>query len=384
VIPRAYVADAKAHIRTFLAEALEDLGFIACECETASDLASLFELTAPDLLVLGLSTSGGEVHGMLEVLAQNRFEGHVLPVGPRDSVLATAVRQAGEEFGIAILPPLPTPFGPTTLRESMAMLLPVSPPPSPEVDVAEALKAGWLEMWYQQKIDVHTLSQRGAEALIRMRHPAWGVVPPARFLPDETDPNFRNLSEFVIGQVFEDWRSFAALHGPVDISINLPVSILKVPQAIRDLCLQMPTHPGFGGLLIELNCDEVIMNLDFVADAARRMRFQNIAVSIDDVGADWPELMALPGLPFAELKVDRQFVTGAADDRLKQSVCCSIVDFAAAAGVRTVAVGVETRADFVAAHQAGFDIVQGFLFGKPMQARKFARAALARPVLLQH
>jgi EAL domain-containing protein (putative c-di-GMP-specific phosphodiesterase class I)/CheY-like chemotaxis protein len=380
--PRACVADAKAHVRIFLSETLEDLGFIAQECEGAADLDAVFERAPPDLLVLGLSGNGANAHSMLQVLARHQFDGRVLPVAPRDSVLATAVRQAGHELGIAVLPTLPTPFGADTLRDSLAMLLPAAPAPSPPVDVAEALKAGWLELWYQHKVDIRTLHPRGAEALIRLRHPAWGVVPPAAFLPDETDPHFRQLSEFVIRRAFDDWRHFAARHGPVDISVNLPVAFLKIPDAIHDMRLHMPTHPGFGGLLIELSCADVIQNLDFVADAARRMRFHNIAISLDDVGAEWPALMALQGFPFAELKVDRQFVTGAADDRLKQTVCRGIADFAGSVGARTVGVGVETRADFVAAHQAGLDLVQGFLFGKPMAAGKFARAALARPIML--
>ena len=114
--------------------------------------------------------------------------------------MVKAVRQIGDEYGIAMLPSLPTPFSAGTLRASLAALLPVEPAPSPAVDVAEALKAGWLELWYQQKINVQTLVPSGAEALVRMRHPAWGVVPPAYFIRDDKDPHFRALSEFVIGR----------------------------------------------------------------------------------------------------------------------------------------------------------------------------------------
>ena len=60
-----------------------------------------------------------------------------------------------------------------------------------------------------------------------MRHPAWGVVPPAYFIPDDNDPHFRALSEFVIGRAIEDWRYLLEQQGPVDLSINLPVSFLR-------------------------------------------------------------------------------------------------------------------------------------------------------------
>ena len=144
--------------------------------------------------------------------------------------------------------------------------------------------------------------------------------------------------------------------------------------AVRDLCRAMPAHPAFGGLLIEINSSEVIDNPDLAVDAARRLRLHNIAIAIDNVGAEWPSLMELRSFPFVELKVDHQYVNGCADDRLKQTVCRRIVELARDNGARAIAQGVETRADFLAAHDMGFDLVQGYLFGKPMAVRKFARS----------
>lgn len=380
--PRACVADGKRHIRTFLADALEELGFVTFECAEAADLKQVLETQTPDLVVLGLSAEGTEAQAILELLAAARFNGKILPVGLRDSVLATATRQLGAELGLPLLPILPTPFGADSLRDSVAMLLPSEAPPSLPVDVAEALKAGWLELWYQQKIDARTLMPRGAEALIRMRHPAWGVVPPASFIPDENDRTFRSLSEFVIGRAIDDWHYFIEQNGPVDLSINLPMTFLEDRQTVRDLCAQMPAHPAFGGMLIELKSAEVIGNVDLAIDIARQIRFHNIAISIDDLGPEWPALMGLESFPFVELKVDRQFVTGCADDRLKQTVCRGIIDLADSYGARTVAEGVESRTDFLAAHEMGFDLAQGFLFGKASTAKKFARSSLARPILV--
>jgi EAL domain-containing protein (putative c-di-GMP-specific phosphodiesterase class I) len=214
--------------------------------------------------------------------------------------------------------------------------------------------------------------------LVRMRHPTWGVVPPAYFVHDDKDPHFRALSEFVIGRAMEDWRYFLEQQGPVDLSVNLPVSFLRDRQAVLDLRRWMPAHPGFGGLLIEINSTEVIDNLDLAIDVARQVRLHNIAISIDNVGAEWPSLMDIRSFPFVEMKVDRQFVTGFTDERLKQTVCRGIIELAQGYGARTIAQGVETRADFLTAHELGFDLVQGYLFSKPMGVRKFARS---RPLL---
>ena len=380
--PRACVVDSKKHLRLFLSDALDDLGFVTCECGQARDLAGLLQSEQPDLIVLSVCVDGINVGEILEAIVRNNFGGKVLVIGQPDSIMVKAVRQIGDEYGIAMLPSLPTPFGTASLRASVSELLPAEPAPSPAVDVAEALKAGWLELWYQQKIDTRSLVPDGAEALVRMRHPAWGVVPPARFVPDDKDPHFRALSDFVIGRAIEDWRYLLESQGPVDLSINLPVAFFGDDAAIRDLSRAMPSHPAFGGLLIELDSSEVIGHPDVAVDAARHLRLHNIAFALDNVGAEWPALLELPSFPFTELKVDRQYVSGCADDRLKQTVCRRIVELARDNGARVVAQGIETSADFQAAHDMGFDLVQGHLFGKPVAVRKFARGRPQLPAVV--
>src|SRR3954470_11506141 len=251
--PRACVVDSKKHLRLFLSDALEDLGFVTCECGQAGDLASMLQAEQPDLIVLSVCVDGINVGEILEAIVRRNFGGKVLVIGQPDSIMVKAVRQIGDEYGIAMLPSLQTPFGAASLRASVAELLPAQPAPSPAVDVAEALKAGWLELWYQQKINARTLVPSGAEALVRMRHPAWGVVPPAYFIPDQNDPHFRKLSEFVIGRAIEDWHYLLEQQGPVDLSINMPVSFLGNGEAVRNLCRALPEHPAFGGLLIEID-----------------------------------------------------------------------------------------------------------------------------------
>jgi EAL domain-containing protein (putative c-di-GMP-specific phosphodiesterase class I) len=90
-----------------------------------------------------------------------------------------------------------------------------------------------------------------------------------------------------------------------------------------------------------------------------------------------PFLAAHGDFPFAEIKVDRQFVAGCAKDPLKAAICRRVVALADSVGARSVAEGVETTSDFHAAREIGFDRVQGFLFAKPMEAHAFARTFLA-------
>ena len=93
--------------------------------------------------------------------------------------------------------------------------------------------------------------------------------------------------------------------------------------------------------------------------------FRKIAISIDDLGSEWSSLVGLQDFPFVEIKVDRQFVSGCGDDHLKRVMCRQIRELAESYGARTVAEGVENRADFLTVRELGFDMVQGLLFGRP-------------------
>jgi EAL domain-containing protein (putative c-di-GMP-specific phosphodiesterase class I) len=370
------VVDHRQHIRTFLCDILDELGFITCECAEFGEFNKHLypqHPQRPDLIVLGLSGNGKKDAEMLKTLAAEKFGGMVLLLGS-NSPLVPLAQEFGEKLGLTMLPPLHTPFGSVSLCSSVAILLPIEVPPPSPVDIAEAVSAGWLELWYQPKIDVHTNAVEGAEALIRIRHPTWGIVTPAYFIPADDDPRFAAISEFVIDQAVQDWRDFVIRRGPIEIAINLPIAFLQKPGAIPELWRRMPNHPAFDGMVIEINGVEATRSLSLAKAIARQLRFYNIGISINDLGEEWPSLMGLDDFPLIELKVDRKLVTGCAHAPVKKKVCRRIIDLAHGYGIRTVADGVETRDDFYAVREMGFDLVHRTMFGKPMAAKKFATA----------
>jgi EAL domain-containing protein (putative c-di-GMP-specific phosphodiesterase class I) len=377
VRPRACVADSKPHTRAFLTDVLEELGFVTCECAEIGALSGVLDAWLADLIVLGPSLGGVAASEMLKAVAATRFDGKVLLIGPDRSPQVMALRELAEKCGIVVLPTLSTPFAIGSLRDSLAAVLPTEAVPNPPIDAGEALAAGWLELWYQPKVNARVFSASGAEALIRARHPTWGIVSPAYFLPDDNDPHFRALSGFVIRHAITDWRYFVSEQRRIEIAINLPIAFLRNPECVRLLCDQLPDHPAFEGLIVEINSTELIRDLDLAKQIARQLRFHNIGISIDDTGAEWPALSGLHDFPFVELKVNRELVAGCAHDRLKRYVCRCIHDLAEGYGAQTVAEGVETQADFQCVRDMGFDLVQGLLFAKPMPPKRFARTLTA-------
>src|SRR5262245_39071230 len=373
-MPSVCVADARQQIRTFLAETLEDLGCVTCECVHVVELSAELGARPPDLVVIGSSAGGIEACEMVELLAAKEFGGKVLVLGPRASPMVAAIQELGAELGLAMLPLLPTPFSRGDLRSSIAALLPIESPAKHSVDAAEALHAGSLELWYQPKIDMRTLALSGAEALAPIRHRTLRVLPPEYVMPD--DPHVSAVSELAIDRMINDWRYFTAQHGHIEIAVNLPITLFRDPELIEHLYRRIPDHPAFEGLIVQVNAADVIRNLELVKKIARLFRHRTIAISIGDLGAEWPSLSGLADFPFVELKVARQFVTGCAGDRRKQATCRRIIDLADAVGARSVADGMENRADFLAARELGFNLAQGALFARPMTAKNFARSAL--------
>jgi EAL domain-containing protein (putative c-di-GMP-specific phosphodiesterase class I) len=246
-------------------------------------------------------------------------------------------------------------------------------------EATKALGAGWLELWYQPKIGSQMLDLRGAEALIRMRHPRLGVVKPAAFMPHLSERLLPALSQFVIAQALSDWRYFLAEQRAVDLSINLPISFLDDPASFQYLCEQLPDDPAFSGLILEVEGNELTRDLLKARAFANQARLRKIAISVDRLGDEWASLLQLRDFPFVEIKVEPELVAGCAQDRSKRTLCRHIVRAANQLGARTVAVGVENNADFLTARDLGFDLVQGFLFAKPMGVQSFVRS-IADPI----
>jgi EAL domain-containing protein (putative c-di-GMP-specific phosphodiesterase class I) len=381
--PCACVAGGKQHVRGFLLEALEELGFTAWQCEQSDELTEMVDRLLPELVVLGVPDGSTEGIGMLGALALRRFTGRILLVGPRHSGLVAAYRDFGQELGLAMLPVLATPFDETSLRTRIAALVPADEPPGTVVDVTEALGVGWLALWYEAKVDMRTLTVGGAEALLRLRHPAWGVVEPSGLILDANDPNFRGLANFVVGQAFADWRGLASGHGPVELAVRLPIDVLCDPQSIEALCRHIPDDAAFPGLIVGVGAAELLRDLPRMRDVAAQVSLHRIGLSIADFAAAWPTGADLSDFPFVEIKVDRRFIAGCADDRRKRAICQRILDLADSVGARSVAEGVESRADFLCVRDMGFDLAQGLLFAHPMPVDRFARTVLGRPTIVK-
>jgi EAL domain-containing protein (putative c-di-GMP-specific phosphodiesterase class I) len=250
------------------------------------------------------------------------------------------------------------------------------------VGLADILDRGWLELFYQPKVELKTKRLVGAEGLVRARHPTQGLLSPGVFLPGASESDMLRLTERVIITALQDWQACAAAGIPLKLSVNVPVSALvKLPIAgiLRQWRPRTSTWPG---LIMEVTEDEIIHDLKIANEVADALREFSCTLALDDFGAGYSSLARLRQLPFSELKIDRSYVINCHVDRVNAGLCETIVELARRLGLKTVAEGIETPHESHKLQGIGCDIGQGYLFGKPMP--KAQLIGIIRRLLMGH
>lgn len=238
------------------------------------------------------------------------------------------------------------------------------------IALAEALRKGWFEIWYQPKIDLKRKSLTGAQALARLRHPELGVLPPADFLYDGEDGIAELAQHTLLGAMF-DWSKFEEAGFCLRLSINVPVGgLLKLPIP-RLVAQYRPHSQRWPGLILEISEDQIARGSAPVEAIAAQLRVNGIAIAIDDFGAGLTSFASLCRLPFAELKIDRSFVVGCASDATNAAICQTAIDLAHRFGGVAVADGIENAADMQALIGMGCDFGEGTLIAPPMPKQRF-------------
>jgi len=388
----AYVLDDEPEIAAIVCHVLNASGFAPRPFAQAVPFLTEVKRVPPELVVLDLALGQSDAIEIIRQLEVLKYKGNVLLITGRDEATLIEVNQIGERHGLCMLPPLKKPFRPADLQARLApqpanRAAACAEPKTPieredirriKVDLGEALDKKWLELWYQPKIDLKSMRVSGAEALVRARHPEFGIVKPTDLLPPPGDPLFRPLSTFVIRRALADWDRLADHGLSLKLAVNMPASVLDAPDFITIVRQLLPTDPRFPGLIIEVTEDEIIRDPQWAHELATQLKLYKVWLSIDDFGSGYASLSRLHDLPFMEVKIDRLFVHECASNQLKQALCQTVVDLAHRFGATVCAEGLETADDLRCLLAMGCDTAQGYLFGRPMPLDQFARALLGR------
>jgi len=364
-----YILDDEPAFCDLVTQVATAAGFSARSFGDLTSLEIALTEALPDVIVLDLSLGGSDGIDVIRSLANSRFGGSILIASGLEAETIGAVTHIGEQYGLTMLPFLRKPFQLEQLTERLDLVTSVMG--GGEADVDNALRNGYLELWYQPKINLDSGLVCGAEALIRLRHPKRGILLPSSFLPAPGDPRHGPLANFVMRRSLADWSFFAGSGLNIKLAINMPISIFETPEFVANLRKYLPTRGDFPGLIVELIEDEVIRNADFAREVAVQLKLYNIDVSIDDFGSGYSTLERLRSLPFTELKIARDHVDGCSVRQQQYVKCERIVGLAHRLGMITVAEGVESSGDLKALVRMTCDVAQGRVLGEPMERTEF-------------
>ena len=368
--PCAFVVDDEEGICKVIAMTLTTMGVTSEKFHTAPEAVAALDKGLPSIIFLDVALKKSDAIDVIRGLGERSYRGIVQLMSGSNVGLLEDVRRIGARHGLTMRPPLTKPFRAESIRHIIREAN-LADSPAAVVGLEEALAKGWLELWYQPKVDLRTKTLCGAEGLVRCRHPVQGILSPASFLPGALESSQAALTEHVIATALRDWDDFAAtgvqLHTAVNTSIGA-LANLSLPALIREHRSNSPDWPG---LIREVTESEVIKDGALMHEIATQLRIYGISFAIDDFGEGFSSFARLRDLPFAELKLDQSFVKGCGTDERNAGICQTIISLAHNFGALAVAEGIENAADLQAVHRMECDIGQGFLLGRPMPKANF-------------
>jgi diguanylate cyclase (GGDEF)-like protein/PAS domain S-box-containing protein len=224
---------------------------------------------------------------------------------------------------------------------------------------------------FQQKVDLATGRVRGFEALLRLRHPARGILPPdtvaEAFKDYELASKIGELMQESVFAEMQGWRRGGLDFGTVSINAA-PAEFLRDDFAERFLG-RVERH-GLPPELLEIEVTEHVFlerGTEYVSRALRLLNQAGVRISLDDFGTGYSSLSHLRDFPVDVVKIDRSFVSKMLDEPEIGAIVTAVIDLAGSLAIDVIAEGVETEAQKQFLCAKGCTLGQGFLFGRAVE-----------------
>jgi EAL domain-containing protein (putative c-di-GMP-specific phosphodiesterase class I) len=230
-------------------------------------------------------------------------------------------------------------------------------------------------MLYQPQVDLDTGRLSGVESLVRWTHRELGPVPTDELI-EAVEPTevMHLLTQHVLRSVVSQVRQWNEERWPLRVAVNISVQDLHNPTFVEELGAlleqySVPTRQ----ITIEITERMLLTDEPRVRQVTAELSRLGLGLSLDDFGTGHASLQQLRLLPLTEVKIDRAYVSGIADNDADRALITSVHELAQATGVVVVAEGVEDRrtADILASLPG--TIGQGWHFGAPMRPDELHR-----------
>ena len=381
VRPTSFIFDTDVAAAASLHSILMSSGVEVELHDSAQSLKEAMSARTPHLTFVDVRDQGDLAIDALFEMGGLNFGGGVQLMGAGPMPVMEVVKRMGQRHALQMLTPLRKPLDASAVRGVLsAQGIKFTPVASATVTLDEALAQGWIEFWYQPKINLGKKQIAGVETFARVRHPELGTLPPSIFMQGAAETDLMRLTQLALGAALAAARNFSQLGINLRVAVNVPVSALvslPVADMVRE---QGPKHVRWPGLILDVTEAQVVGDVDRVLAVSQNLAAQNVTLAIDDFSGGKLTMAQLKELPFSELKLDRTFVDGCATNAGRAQICASVIELAHHLGCVAVGVGIERLDDMKALATLGCDLGQGFLFGQPMPEEQLVGVMLKRAV----
>ena len=233
--------------------------------------------------------------------------------------------------------------------------------------IDNALDSGEIYLNYQPKVLISTGEMIGVEALVRWLDPVKGMIPPDNFVRQcEQSGRMGHMTRYVLTEACHAGNHLAARGSPVSVAVNISATMLH-DRAIVAMIADVLAQTGFDPTYLVLEITETYRISDFAiaADILGELRAFGAKISMDDFGVGAASLEALLRLPFAELKIDRLFISQVTQNPKALGIVRSILQLGQQLRIVVVAEGVEDQATLEMLREGGCQVAQGYGILRP-------------------
>lgn len=232
-------------------------------------------------------------------------------------------------------------------------------------------------VYYQPQIDLESGKISGMEALIRWKHPDFGMVPPPQFIPlAEQTGLIHSIGAWVLEtaclQLIElEKLGFEGLIMAVNLSV-IQLRSNGLMQEIKNIFERTGVDPS--RIELEITESATTTEPDYIISMLNELKTLGIILSIDDFGTEYSSLSRLKSLPVDKLKMDIQFVRGIEKGEKDRAIANVIINLAKTISLKLIAEGVETEPQLEFLRNRSCDEIQGYYFYKPMPSDDLKKA----------
>lgn len=242
-----------------------------------------------------------------------------------------------------------------------------------ENNLRGAAENGQFRLFYQPLVDSdHKIV--AMEALIRWNHPELGFVSPDRFIPiAEATGHIIEIGLWTIDEACRQlmvWREKG--FNRIRVAVNLSANHLRDDRLIEDITrifMKYKTDPA--SLELEITESAVMKDPDLAIDKINRLNEMGVSFSIDDFGTGYSSLSYLKKFRISNLKLDRSFVRDINIDQNNTEITKAIIAMAHNLRLKVIAEGIETVEQMNFLQAMNCDLMQGYLFSRPLPPDEF-------------